>query len=203
LTLILKQKNLSCFGLKFRFIERLEYFWQEDSSMGSAKENYANAAIAVNYVKSKVVLGAANKGYDQLTTVGLVNLGLLGGRVFNNISYVVEGGDNDSIQEALRTAAYAKAFGAGNCTEQSAVAFSYLYEQEVRPIDWMGHSGHMFVIVGREDKGNISSRPETWNAEAYVCDPWKSIVYPAKEYYLHEPNTSPELRARAESILNR
>ena len=172
--------------------------------MSDAKSNYANSSIAVSYVKSKMPIGASNKIGNQIRTVGLVTLRLIASRAAADLENMVNGPDSDVIQEVLRRAYVAECYGAGNCTEQAAVAFAYLFKQEVRPIDYLSHPSHFFVAVGRkEGKGIMSSRPETWNPEAYICDPWNEVVYPASEYNSREPNTNPMLWARAESILAR
>ncbi len=46
----------------------------------------------------------------------------------------------------------------GNCGEFSALAFMYLYDKGVRPIDWMSLVGgdHAFVVIGRESKSNAN-----------------------------------------------
>ena len=48
----------------------------------------------------------------------------------------------------------------------------YLYEQKVRPLDWVQLEGadHMFVIIGRK-AGKINNY-KSWGSEAVICDPW-------------------------------
>jgi hypothetical protein len=73
----------------------------------------------------------------------------------------------------------AKMFGAGNCEEQSAMAFAYLRDTGVRPIDWcfwvVGTSSHAFVILNAAAEivpGNF----EAWSKDAVLCDPWEGLA---------------------------
>lgn len=78
----------------------------------------------------------------------------------------------------------------GNCAEFSIVAFVYLYDRQVRPLDWVSvKSGdHAFLIIGRKP-GDINDS-SSWGADAAICDPWAqgfrsgdiaSGAYPAAE----------------------
>ncbi|WP_299438096.1 hypothetical protein [uncultured Rhodospira sp.] len=60
----------------------------------------------------------------------------------------------------------------GNCGEFSAVAFIYLYDKGVRPIDWMSLTGgdHAFVVIGRA--AGDANDVDQWGSIAAVCDPW-------------------------------
>lgn len=61
----------------------------------------------------------------------------------------------------------------GNCGEFSALAFMYLYQKGVRPLDWMALVGgdHAFVVIGRDKKGSVD-KPLSWGPTAAICDPW-------------------------------
>jgi peptidoglycan hydrolase-like protein with peptidoglycan-binding domain len=60
----------------------------------------------------------------------------------------------------------------GNCGENSALAFMWLYDQGVRPIDWMNlaEADHAFVVIGR--KPGKATDWKGWGPDAVVCDPW-------------------------------
>jgi hypothetical protein len=60
----------------------------------------------------------------------------------------------------------------GNCGEFSALAFIYLYDLGVRPLDWMGLLGgdHAFVVIGRQ--AGKATDWKKWGAAAVVCDAW-------------------------------
>lgn len=61
----------------------------------------------------------------------------------------------------------------GNCGEFSVLAFMYLYDKGVRPLDWMSLVGgdHAFVLIGRQSKSDANN-VLTWGKNAAVCDPW-------------------------------
>ncbi|MEM5585458.1 hypothetical protein WNZ15_23580 [Roseibium sp. AS2] len=60
----------------------------------------------------------------------------------------------------------------GNCGEFSAAAFIYLYDRNIRPLEWCGllDADHAFVIIGRNagDPSNYSA----WGDVSAICDPW-------------------------------
>ena len=60
----------------------------------------------------------------------------------------------------------------GNCGENSALAFMWLYDQGVRPLDWMnlGAADHAFVVIGR--KPGAAANWKAWGRDAVVCDSW-------------------------------
>ena len=63
--------------------------------------------------------------------------------------------------------------GCGNCDEHSILAFMFLYDMQVRPLDRMysGDRDHAFVVIGRKE-GSDANDPKTWGDEACICDPW-------------------------------
>lgn len=65
----------------------------------------------------------------------------------------------------------------GNCGELSALAFIFLYDNGVRPLDWMEikNGDHNFVLIGRKKTRDITD-PRTWGARCVVSDPWKNWV---------------------------
>ena len=142
------------------------------------KFNELNAAAAVSYVQSKMTVGAANKGEDILLTLG----GSLSCVADEREYAKQQGWDSLPIEERLRNvAALAEEKGCGNCGEQSAMAFVYLLDRHILPLDWMGlESGkHNYVVVGRTRHGEPGD-PNTWGPEAVVCDPWKGEAYSPK-----------------------
>ena len=79
----------------------------------------------------------------------------------------------------------------GNCGEFSALAFIYLYDLGVRPLDWMSLVGgdHAFVVLGRENADPNDHR--NWGPKAVICDPWgqgfrhgdiRTGTYPASRF---------------------
>jgi hypothetical protein len=65
----------------------------------------------------------------------------------------------------------AKKNACGNCGENSVLAFMFLYDMGVRPIDRMGvDKDHAFVVIGR--KTGDANDFKSWGPDAAVCDPW-------------------------------
>jgi hypothetical protein len=66
---------------------------------------------------------------------------------------------------------------AGNCDDQSCVAFVYLLDNKVRPLDWMHltNKKHSFVLIGRDDTSGTD--PAGWGEDVVVCDPWNDTAY--------------------------
>lgn len=80
----------------------------------------------------------------------------------------------------------------GNCGEFSVLAFMYLYDKGVRPLDWVSLVGgdHAFVVIGRDAKSDAKNFL-TWGVSAVICDPWgqgfrsgdkKTGTYPATAF---------------------
>jgi hypothetical protein len=91
------------------------------------------------------------------------------------------------------SASWAKHYGCGNCGEQSAMAFVYLRNHGIHPLDWyeVNDFQHAFAIIGRVS-GSDPKDYSTWGDEAVVCDPWRKIVNyvsAEKSYFKsHVPN---------------
>jgi hypothetical protein len=65
----------------------------------------------------------------------------------------------------------AKKNACGNCGENSILAFMFLYDMGVRPLDRMGvDKDHAFVVIGRK-AGDVNDF-KSWGDDAAVCDPW-------------------------------
>lgn len=69
----------------------------------------------------------------------------------------------------------------GNCGEHAAVAFIYLRDRGVRPIEYMGYvSGifedHAFVVIGRKAQTDLGN-PAKWGADVVICDPYYDKAY--------------------------
>jgi len=61
--------------------------------------------------------------------------------------------------------------GCGNCGENSILAFLFLYDLGVRPLDRLGvDQDHAFVVIGRA-AGDVNDF-KSWGKAAAVCDPW-------------------------------
>jgi hypothetical protein len=146
---------------------------------GLADRNLGDAWMAVKHVKEVVPLGAWNKGSDVLLSWGE---SLLCGAAMRpvQISVSIENVGNDPAMEAAirEWAAKARATGCGNCGEQASLAFLYLLERHVRPLDFMAcaDGDHNFVVIGRPAAVPASDF-KRWGQQAVVCDPWDGTVY--------------------------
>jgi hypothetical protein len=78
----------------------------------------------------------------------------------------------------------------GNCEELSWLAFKYIYEHRVRPVDLVeveDPGGHGFVVVGQTTGPSAGDHtyPKSfaeWDDTAWICDPWANIACPARNY---------------------
>jgi hypothetical protein len=80
----------------------------------------------------------------------------------------------------------------GNCGEQSAVAFVFLLDKGVRPVEWFKFSDidHAFVVIGRLENSKEND-PYDWGPNAVICDPWYEKAYPASELRTHQKDGTP------------
>lgn len=133
-----------------------------ERNMFFAKEAVAHARLALT-------LGATNKWKDLLRTRGESMICVVASRGVE-IAGEAEGG----IPWLRAVAAKAEHVGCGNCGENAAIAFMYLFERGIRPLDFMSGGDpvdHAFVLIGRPRSG-AASDPKSWGTEAVICDPW-------------------------------
>jgi len=99
----------------------------------------------------------------------------------------------------------AKLTNTGNCSELSAVAFNFLKDKGVRPIDYFGVFrgawNHAFVIINR-DAGTPLSNFRDWTNSAVLCDPlydrFADAGFLASWYPRCLPFTNPDVKYRLE-----
>jgi hypothetical protein len=84
----------------------------------------------------------------------------------------------------------ARSMGAGNCGEQAALAFKYLEEQGIRPLDYVAFRtrNHAIVILGSTVPIRQNNFAE-WSVEGVVCDPWGKWVDLAGMLAVKYPNS--------------
>lgn len=90
-------------------------------------------------------------------------------------------GAQDHCDIIRNWAARASRFRCGNCAEQAAIAFLFLLQKGIVPIDYMGFLkkvNHALVVVGRAHGSSVAN-VETWGRLAVVCDPYENLCYPA------------------------
>ncbi len=138
------------------------------------QRNLAMAKNAVNYTMKKMTIGAANKNKDLFSSLGFSLFCVAG------IRKTKESGSGLAYLRAI--ASESEKAGCGNCAEQSAIAFIYLYDRAVRPLDYMIRQGvdHAFIVIGREEGSDINDY-NTWGVNAIVCDPWAEKSYSVNE----------------------
>jgi len=140
--------------------------------------NLSHAKRAIDYVRTKMTIGASNKPLDFITSFGGSLLCVIATR---NTDIALTVG---VIPKWIRAeAAKAETVGCGNCGEQAALAFVKLYDTYgARPIDYMArnNANHAFVVIGRKN-GSKADDYTTWGDSAVICDPWHNKVYPASE----------------------
>jgi hypothetical protein len=131
---------------------------------------------ALTYVRGKMDIGASNKPgpgmiAKALCAGGTFNEGELRQQVDKDLARIQRPGWKDVLESS---ADWAKHYGCGNCGEQSAVAFVYLRDLGIRPLDWMqvGNFKHAFVVVGRLGESDPADYT-TWGRSSYYCDPWR------------------------------
>lgn len=90
----------------------------------------------------------------------------------------VANGEPVDYHTQLKACAWAaKQEGAGNCGELAAIAFIYLEDNGVKPLDYMVFDNepaydHVWVVIGRVN-GSNPLKVSTWGPDAVWCDPWQ------------------------------
>lgn len=138
------------------------------------QDNLRLSELAVSYVKRKMTIGASNKISDLLTSLIAPEWSRTCVAGIRKNPYT-----GDTIFSKLRTIAHrASEAGCGNCGEQAAIAFIWLYDKKVGPLDYMSRTNadHAFVVVGRIGSSPLDD-PSKWGDNCYVCDPWDEEAY--------------------------
>src|SRR5688572_12556037 len=130
--------------------------------------NTVMATEAVRYTLSKLTIGASTKWSDIWHTGSESFICFPAMRFVELLQQFT-----DELKYLRSVASVAEHVGCGNCGENAAIAFIYLLDRSVRPLDLMsgGPVDHAFVVLGRPAQSTASD-PTTWGKEAVVCDPW-------------------------------
>lgn len=147
-----------------------------NNSLIDKHENLRQAEGAVTYVKQKMVIGASNKSSDLFTSLFEREWSMTCVERIRKEPY-----SGATIISKLRAIAQrASINGCGNCGEQAAIAFVWLMNKKISPIDYMSRTNadHAFVVIGRE--GDLKN-PDSWGDNCYVCDPWDGTSYAIKD----------------------
>ena len=174
--------------------------------MSEVREKYLAAAMnVVKGVKAKVPFGASNRGsdydaayekfhkkieganpnaLDKLLGKMTWFLPLMTGanraqQIYAEKTGEMPAGDSDAqkLERMRKVANITVKSKAGNCNEQSIVAFMDLYDLGIRPLAWvyMDNGRHAFVVIGRPS--GTGSNPSNWGDDCVVCDPWANEAY--------------------------
>jgi lysozyme family protein len=140
------------------------------------------AKAAVAHVKSTLSMGNINKNFIANT---------IKSKGENLINHAVQkavhsmNGNLSGPQKVQMISDVATAAKVGNCMECAAVAATYLRDQGVSPVEYMGiyekgGSGkHAFVVLGRElgAAAYVIPDPKDWKGPVVICDPWEGTAY--------------------------
>jgi hypothetical protein len=129
-----------------------------------------------------MVIGAGNKPGDIVNSLGRSKVCV--SRQRNNFDNA--GVSLNSLNSTRLIAEDAKRNGCGNCGEQAAIAFIFLVDNGVRPVEMFAFTNrdHGFVVIGRPERSTVSN-PMDWGG-AIICDPW---LENGKVYYAHHLRT--------------
>lgn len=105
---------------------------------------------------------------NNLVLAGATNF--VAGRVMN--AYMAP--PSDRMDYVKRIATLGRISQTGNCSELSGIAFEYLDNAEIYPLDyfavWRGRWNHAFVVLNRDASIPVKDF-EKWSQRAIVCDP--------------------------------
>ncbi len=152
----------------------------------------ATAKMAMQYVNEKIDIGASNKFSDMFDPRTVITVKLCTMELYDQVDAELasypdarEVNKNNEFEFNKRylkaNADKARQLGCGNCAEQSALAFTYLENHKVFPIDWVCTESfsHAFVIVNRQKASNLNNYL-SWGETAVICDPWRGVTDYAK-----------------------
>lgn len=142
--------------------------------------NLAEARLAVDFVTKHLDIKSADKVKDVVGSLGMSVIGRVGAYTQERIQWLTIK-NRTPLQDMRIRACSAICHRAGNCGEQAAIAFMFLYDRGVRPIDYMSrvNANHAFVVIGRKLPSKASA-PSTWGKDAVICDPWAGHAYAAR-----------------------
>jgi len=143
----------------------------------SASDNLHWAGMANTYTRTMLVLGRSNRPLSIAQSLGT--------NVVNNVIQRWNTGDEDvyTLEGILTVANYAENVAkTGNCREHAAVAFKYLYENGISPIEYVSYASpgnHSFVVIGRTPWNPTNFDPLTLDPAVAVSDPWDDVAISA------------------------
>jgi hypothetical protein len=144
--------------------------------------NYLDwAKKALMHVK-KLNIQSNNIGTGELSPGMLDDMGRFLNGQFGIIhsELISKYGDTNGQSNIMAPAIVGRKFSWGNCEAKAALAFIFLGENGVTPIEVMSvGDDHILLVLGRNQKGKIPDL-STWGETAVVCDPWADDAYGAQ-----------------------
>ena len=142
------------------------------------------ARLGLQYTKMMLSKGPANQGVRPLEFIATA-LARTQYQFSNGVTGIAE-------QEMVYRGALS--IKTGNCSEHAAVAFIYLHRLGIRPLAVFGYpgagGGHMMCAVGLDlDSPNFTMGVDAERLRkdlSWVCDPWKNVCYPGREFAQRE-----------------
>jgi hypothetical protein len=150
---------------------------------------YMMAAMdACRYVRQHMTVGAANNPLKELDRgiIGHISAWLTVKTERSDIDVTIfrRGIKPYDINRTMEVwAEKARAYGAGNCGEQSALAFSYLKSKSVQPIDWahFNNRDHAFVLINRP-RDLVHQKLRENLGQVILCDPYYQRAGPLTQF---------------------
>ncbi|WP_435235035.1 hypothetical protein ACR30L_14905 [Psychromonas sp. PT13] len=141
--------------------------------MTTNARNLGIAQQAITYVESKMTIGADNKWSDKFASLFAAETS--GSCVARIRKSPYPSPRLEQLREMARRALIA---GCGNCGEQAAIAFFWLHDRKVAPLEYMTRTNadHAFVVIGRKLDSSFD-KPLEWGENCIICDPWAGKVY--------------------------
>lgn len=155
--------------------------------------NLAAGMETIRYVKGLMKYGAKNKVKDIFRSKGesitcVENLKVQIAGYQDSLMELHNSNPRTANERMVEfSAASAATYGCGNCEEQARLAFIYLRNKGIFPVEILqkpnivpGFGGHAFVVIGRDEQS--SSDPATWGESAVIVDPHgEEKAFPASQ----------------------
>lgn len=151
------------------------------------------AKKACRYSRMFILAGSTqliNNTFDEHKKDALLS----GIRDLRSAAKIVDPISVDEIDDAVNAfkskVSASKKYSLGNCDELAHMALDYVvnHAPDVNAEIYHIEGGdHVFLVLGRKPSSD-PHQPETWGRNAYICDPWSNIVYPAAEYLTKTKN---------------
>lgn len=179
-------------------------------------EYWCAARDAVQHVKRNLTFGSSNNLGEAFQSFGAFSMAISGVRqihahktaVIPQLKAMAPAAkslsqDKKNLLMIEVWSRNALAISSGNCAFQAAVAFTYLRDRAVFPLEYVQHAegDHAFLILGRPGNTKIDQFA-SWRQQAVVCDPWKSLADSAQAVFDGPQSRKVEVLTRLDSRLS-